>query len=269
MENPNSNLSSKMPLPSFKNPPINEVVCGMRFQVPEKLTIPHIGMLWNKFKNDYPIIQHASPLTSAKGEIPVDNTTNLPIPRVWFINENGDQLIQFQFDRIYFNWRHRDDGYPRYSNLIKRFMQIINILEDFFQEFNLGELKPVEYELSYINHILKEQFSNENLLKIFVDFIWNQSQNRFLPHPEKIAWQMIFTLPDEKGKMTVNLKEATRIADKQPLFVFELRTNGKNESGNISSIREWFDLAHKWIVLGFVDLTTPEVRKKFWGQCDE
>ena len=32
-------------LPSYKNPPVNEVVCGMRFQVPDKLRIPHIGFL--------------------------------------------------------------------------------------------------------------------------------------------------------------------------------------------------------------------------------
>ena len=269
MENPISNFSSKRVFPNFKKPPINEVVCGMRFQTPEKLNIPHIGLLWNKFKNDYPCIQHASPIASAKGEILIDKTTSLPLPRVWFINENDDQLIQFQFDRIYFNWRHRDKDYPRYINLIERFLLVKNTLEDFFKEFNLGELKPVEYELSYINHILKGQLSNDNLSKIFVDFVWTQTQNRFLPHPDKVAWQMIFSLPDEKGKMIVNLKEATRIDNKQQLFVFELQTNGMNESRNTGSMREWFDLAHEWIVRGFVDLTTEEVRKKYWEQQDE
>ncbi|GAG78987.1 unnamed protein product, partial [marine sediment metagenome] len=45
-------------LPSYKNPPVNEVVCGLRFDTPDKLRIPHIGFLWDKFRADYPIIQH-------------------------------------------------------------------------------------------------------------------------------------------------------------------------------------------------------------------
>ncbi|MDL1974813.1 MAG: TIGR04255 family protein [Deltaproteobacteria bacterium] len=89
-------------LPSYKNPPVNEVVCGLRFDTPDKLRIPHIGFLWDKFRADYPIIQHAPPIASAKGEILVDQATGMPLPRVWFINRSDDQLIQFQCDRFYF-----------------------------------------------------------------------------------------------------------------------------------------------------------------------
>jgi hypothetical protein len=85
-------------LPSYKNPPVNEVVCGLRFDTPEKLRIPHIGFLWDKFRADYPIIQHAPPIAiaSAKGEILVDQAIGMPLPRVWFINKSDDQLVQFQ-----------------------------------------------------------------------------------------------------------------------------------------------------------------------------
>ena len=80
-------------LPSYKNPPVNEVVCGLRFDIPNKLKIPHIGLLWDKFRADYPIIQHAPPIASAKGEILVDPTIGMPLLRVWFISESDDQLV--------------------------------------------------------------------------------------------------------------------------------------------------------------------------------
>ena len=51
-------------LPSYRNPPMNEVVCGLRFKSPSKLKIPHIGLLWNKFRSDYPVIQHVPPIVS-------------------------------------------------------------------------------------------------------------------------------------------------------------------------------------------------------------
>lgn len=244
-------------LPSYKNPPVNEVVCGMRFDTPDKLRIPHIGLLWDKFRQEYPIVQHASPIAAVQGEIPVDNTTGLPLPRVWFINKRDDQLIQFQFDRFYFNWRRRQNHYPRYSHVIKNFENVLNTVVGFFNEFELGELKPIECELSYVNHIPKDQ----DLSKIFLDFIWRQITGRFLPNPVNIAWQTSFLLPENKGRLNVSLIEAIRTDDKTPIFLLELRTRGLSESTSEKAIREWFDVAHEWIVRGFTDLTTPEAHR--------
>ena len=250
-------------LPSYKNPPVNEVVCGMRFDTPDRLLIPHIGFLWDKFRADYPIIKHAPPIASAKGEILVDNTIGMPLPRVWFINKSDDQLVQFQIDRFYFNWRRRQSDYPRYDHVIKNFESVLNTIGNFFSEFEFGELKPIEYELSYINHIPKGQGWNtiDDLPGIFSDFVWKQTKKRFLPNPVKVAWQKEFPLPEKKGHLIVNLKQATRTEDKVPLLVLELKTQGIGELTSKEAIREWFDLAHEWIVQGFTDLTTPEIQK--------
>jgi uncharacterized protein (TIGR04255 family) len=90
-------------------------------------------------------------------------------------------LIQFQFDRFYFNWRRRKENYPRYPYVIKQFEDILNTMESFFKEFELGNLNPIEYELSYINHIQKGEGWNtiEDLSKIFSDFIWGREKDRF------------------------------------------------------------------------------------------
>lgn len=148
MAHPFENSFSSDVLPSFKNPPVNEVVCGMRFQTPDKLRIPHIGFLWEKFRADYPVIEHATPIASVKGEVVVDMVTGMPLPRVWFINKSDDQLVQFQFDRFYFNWRRRQSDYPRYDHVIKNFESVLNNIAIFFNEFEFGELRPIEYELA-------------------------------------------------------------------------------------------------------------------------
>lgn len=250
-------------LPSYKNPPVNEVVCGLRFDTPDKLRIPHIGFLWDKFRADYPIIQHVPPIASAKGEIFVDQAIGMPLPRVWFINKSDDQLVQFQIDRFYFNWRRRQSDYPRYDHVINNFENVLNTIVNFFSEFELGGLKPIEYELSYINHIPKGQGWDtiDDLPRIFSDFVWTQTKERFLPNPEKVAWQTEFSLPEKKGHLIINLKQATRTEDKVILLVLELKTRGIGESANKEAIREWFDLAREWIVRGFNDLTTPEIHQ--------
>ncbi len=68
-------------------------------------------------------------------------------------------------------------------------------------------------------------------------------------------------MPEKKGHLIVNLKQATRTEDKVTLLVLELKTQGTGESADKEAIREWFDLAHEWIVRGFTDLTTPEIQK--------
>ena len=257
-------------LPSFKKPPINEVVCGMRFHTPAKLRLPHIGFLWDKLRKDYPTIQHAPPIASAKGELQVDEATGLPLQRVWFINERDDQLVQFQFDRFYFNWRRRKDDYPRYSHVISNFEHLLNNVKALFSEFQLGELKPVEYELGYINHIPKGQGWNttKDLRKVFSDFVWRQRSKRFLPGPVNLAWRTEFPLPDGKGNMAVSLKQAIRTEDKIPLIVLDLTARGLGEPKSMEAFREWFDTAREWIVRGFADLTTDEAQRVWEREQD-
>jgi uncharacterized protein (TIGR04255 family) len=251
-------------LPSYKNPPVNEVVCGMRFNTPDKLRIPHIGLLWSKFRAQYPLIEHAAPIASAKGELLTDPVTGLPLQRVWFINKTDDQLIQFQFDRFYFNWRRRKGReYPRYNHVIDHFKKAQEIIKTFFIEFDLGPLKPIEYELVYINHIVKEEgwAKVDDLPNIFSDFTWTKKSGRFLPNPAGMNWKAEFTLPDKVGSLVASLKQATRIEDQVPLFVLELNARGLNEHKKIVDVSEWFDIAHEWIVRGFTDLTTAEMHK--------
>jgi len=254
----NTSLLNK--LPSYRNPPINEVVCGMRFRPTDRLRIPHIGLLWDKFRVDYPVLQHALPISSTKGEILVDKTTGLPLPRVWFINLHDDQLIQFQNGRFYFNWRKKEREYPRYDHVINNFETVLSAVKDFLQEYELGELEPIEYELSYINHIPKGigWSTIDDLPEIFSDFIWNKTKTRFLPNPEDVNWASRFCFGEEKSHLTVSLKQAIKKEDELPILIFELKTNGIDKENNI---RNWFDLAHQWIVQGFTDLTTPKMHK--------
>lgn len=266
MANSGESSFSLKTLPSYKSPPINEVSCGMRFRYSDKLLIPHIGLLWDKFRADYPVIKHAQPVATVKGEILVDEVLGTPLPRVQFINKSDDQLVQFQFDRFYFNWRRRQSDYPRYSQIIKNFEKVYNIIADFFREFELGELEPIEYELNYTNHIPRGQGQNtiDDLSRIFSDFVWGGARGRFLPNPKNVAWKAQFPLPEKSGNLSVNLNQATRIKDKVPLFVFTLKAQVVYELASKENFREWFDLAHEWIVRGFTDLTTCEIQK-VWG----
>jgi uncharacterized protein (TIGR04255 family) len=257
---------SKNTFPSYKKPPVDEVVCGLKFKDNNRIKIPHVGFLWDKFRKEYPNLEHMSPIADLKGEIPLDYATKLPIPRVWFVNDDDDQLIQFQSNRFYFNWRHRKRQYPRYNYVFSNFTKAYNSLNNLYEEFNLGTIKPIEYELTYVNRILQgEGWSDlEEISYIFNDFGWKPDKDRFLKNPDNLLWHAEFSLPEDKGILSVSLKKAVRKDDNKQLLLFELKTRGMDESEKGLSI-DWFNLAHEWIVKGFTDLTTSKMHK-MWGR---
>ncbi len=255
-------------LPSYKNPPVNEVVCGIKFNTPANLKIPHVGLLWNKFKKNFPNVEHASLIISVPPMFKQqENLFNYPFQRVFFKNQEDDQLVQFQQDRFYFNWRrkNKDTEYPRYQFVIDHFNNTFNIIDSFFSEYELGKLMPLEYELSYINHIITDEKTNEiNYLSNIFSFL-NLNDNDFLKNPINILYVISYPLKDNLGQIDISLKRAYRKTDNQVLFVFELKTTGIVKSNDMKEHIKWFDIAHEAIVKGFTDMTTPEAHK-IWGR---
>ena len=252
-------------LPSYQCPPVDEVVCGFRFEPLRGLKIPHIGLLWEKFRNEYPTVQHAVPI-AADTSFPVDEATGIPLPRVWFISKAENELIQFQLDRFYYNWRHRGDRYPRYPSIVKKFDRAKSHLDAFTAELKIDPIKPLECELTYINHIPAGQGWEklDDLPKVISDLTWQNKKHHFLPNPTNVAWQVKFELPESKGWLNVKLNQGTRKIDGVASVILELTAKGFGEDKTEKAMHNWFDLAHEWIVRGFTDLTAKEIQESFW-----
>lgn len=261
---PSTSKTSPDPLPSYKQPPVDEVVCGFRFEPLPQLKVPHIGLLWEKFRQEYPVSQHAVPIGTGTS-MSVDETTGIPLPRIWFISKADNELVQFQLDRFYYNWRQRGDDYPRYHSIIRKFEKAKSQLEVFAKELELGTITPVECELTYINHIPIGHGweSIDDLPKVIRGFTWQKRKGDFLPNPANVAWQVRFELPDGKGSLNVKLNQGKK-ADGVRGLVLELAAKGLGEEKTGKTMRDWFDLAHEWIVRAFADLTAKEIQENIW-----
>ena len=155
--------------PDFNNPPVIEVVCGVHFKSINNLLAPHFGLLWEKFKTDYPSCQEVAPLAPVieqyEGErkIGLDFQEVPPLPRIWFIHKNDNGILQVQRDRFLHNWRkvRPEDEYPRYPKVIEMFKSMLSKFEHFLHENEFDKLVPLQYEMTYINHIWEgEGWSN-------------------------------------------------------------------------------------------------------------
>jgi hypothetical protein len=79
-----------------------------------------------------------------------------------------------------------------------------------------------------------------------------------------VAWQIRFELPEGKGWLNVKLNQATRKVDGVPSLILELSAKGLGEDKTAKAMRNWFDMAHKWIVRGFTDLTEEHIQETIW-----
>ena len=253
-------------LPSYKQPPLNEVVCSIIFEPLQSFKAPHLGKLWEKLKPEFSTIDHAIPIGMNDYITPPDD---YPFPRIWFINDLGNTLIQIQNDRFIFNWRKTKDQdcYPRYEEVKKHFFSHFQKFLDFIAEENLGTVTTKAYELTYINHIPKEQgWSNwDDIEAVMPDVLWRNPADRFLPAPIAIGWRAKFELPDRYGNLTVKLDPASKTPDQEPtMFLLALTAEGFAGDDSFESMEKWFDISREWIVRGFDDLTGYEIQKSIW-----
>ena len=260
--------------PDYENPPVVEVVCGVQFNPIDKFYAPYLGLLWEKFKPEYPRCNEVPPLAplierfdeEKHGGMELSNLP--PLPRIWFIHKNENGIIQVQRDRFLLNWRKikATDEYPRYPFVIENYFSSLNQFTLFLEENGFGKIYPVQYEMTYINHIFHESgwTSLQNVGDLFPDFSFRNNKERFLQEPENIHFRTSFNLPENIGRMHVSIRNAKNIETDSPLIILNLTVRGIGKDKSQENMKEWFDLAREWIVKGFDDLTGEEVKKKVW-----
>jgi hypothetical protein len=83
-------------------------------------------------------------------------------------------LLQLQNNRICYNWRKLSGqgDYPKYETIWEPFITNVDKFKAFISENGIGELGITQYELTYFNHITKNDIT-EDLSKIIPSFCWN------------------------------------------------------------------------------------------------
>ncbi len=264
--------------PEYDRPPVVEVVCGVLFRNLRQVLAPHTGDLWQRFRAQFPKCIE-QPLIAPAVETfdePMRATLQLsdlpPIPRLWFLTEREDRLVQFQRDRFLFNWKRVDpvDEYPHFREVFASFQQHFGVLAEFLRQSTLGEVEPQQFELTYVNHIDPAVVAGDvdGLGGLFPDLAWRADQPRFLRPPEDSTWRISFVLPNRAGRLHATVRTLVDAETARPLIRFELTARGIGAEKTVAAMPTWFEMAHGWIVGGFADLTHLRVQQTAWGRRD-
>ncbi|MGC9528320.1 MAG: TIGR04255 family protein [Limnospira sp.] len=260
--------------PEYENSPLIEVVCGVVFQPIQSLLTPHIGLLWEKLKRDYPSCRELAPLTpplelyeNLPSELTLELSDIPPLPRVWFVDAEGNGIIQVQRDRFLYNWRkgNSKNSYPRYSQVFRQFTKHLSTFSQFLVETELEPISPLQYEITYVNHILQGEGWHDfsDIGKIFPFLNLEPSKDEF-SSLEAINSRLTFNLPDGIGRLHMSIRSGIRQQGDRPVLLFDLTARGIGENQSRDRIEEWFDPAHFHIIQTFEKLTSQEIKDNTW-----
>lgn len=239
----------------FDKAPLSEVVCGVGFNAPDFSSI-HFGLYWQSIRDRFP----APPLDKPPiGGIEI--MASIPrLRRVWFESADRRRLIQLQADRFHYNWRRlsEQDEYPHFDVLYPHFEKEWNAFQEWWIELDKLPIQPIHYELTYLNQIDSEfgWRSPRDTPKIF-----SLSLPYSLLQLDSHDFNMVFSLPNEQGSLTMQLNQVKRLEDHSNMLILELTARSIDCNTPISS---WFSNSHEDIVRTFVELLS-DTAKEAWG----
>ena len=260
------------PLPSFRRPPVAEVAIAAQFGEIRGLTGPHMGLLWQRYRELFPTLEvHSAldPRFERPNPTPGEGLTvkfgTVPTPRAWFIGTNQAHLIQVQQDRFVFNW-HRIPGedYPRHEHVRASFRKNFGIFKQFLLDEQLGEPSLNQWELTYVNHILAGTgWRRHGELGSVVPLLVGSMKGEFLPEPEDVAARVRYSIPDGDGAVSrLHVVADPRFdSSGKPVIVLTLTARGGLGSGAEGSLESRLDLGREWIVRGFADVTSKAMHR--------
>lgn len=265
-------------IPSFKNPPVIEVVWSVQFAELSWLGSPDTGVFWSSIKNRYPRCEEAPPIGhitegehvfSSPPEGPRMIIGPAPLNRQWFVSESDTELIQLQRDRLCYNWRQRGaaDVYPRYPHMKAKFEESWEAFLAFVKDTGHESPTVDQCEMTYINYLPCDLAlsSPGDVAKIVPFFAWPKG-TKFLPVPRSLGCKLVFDLNGPQGRLHASLKHGRRMDESESeLFILDLTARGLPSATDASGLRQWFGEAREWIVRGFADLTSAEMHE-LWGR---
>ena len=288
------------PLPSFKRPPVVETVLGVQFEPLRGFRNAHLGAFWKFLEAcwkgpDDPWttldadwrgvskVADATPLDAAfelfgerqtwGGVGPRLKISRDPSSRIQIRNASGDRMIQLQNGRLHYNWLgHHDSEYPRYSRVRPEFDLVFAQLRDFVSQEGLGEIEPNQWEITYVNHLLKGTVWNNpsQWVGVFASLpgITNYPGSM---HLESFGGEWHWEIEPQRGRLHAKVVHGrSGQGENDELLRLTMTARGPiaREGGPGLSLEEGLDLGRELIVKTFVQITS-QAAHEYWGLRDD
>jgi uncharacterized protein (TIGR04255 family) len=268
------------PIPRFERPPVIETVLGVQFAPLAALTNGHMGWFWKtRLGEEWEKAVDAVPLQPEMevfGGLPkwilpglqFSVGTAAPAGRLQIVNRAGDRMIQLQSSRLHYNWQKRDGAYPSYRQMRGEFEDHFRRFREFVTAAELGEITPVQWELTYVDYVPPGELWE-------TPAEWHRVLPGLLgarPQPtgtrlETLAGEWHAEIEPRRGRLHINLnlgKPALPTNDPPGILLQTTARGAVNDAEGID-LAAGLDLGHEAVVRSFLELTS-EAAQKAWGR---
>lgn len=270
--------SNATSLPSFRKPPVMEVVLSVQFDAIAGFDLQHFGLLWEQFKDKFPKVETKPPLEpmwetfepAAAPRLQIRLLQNV-MPRMWLVSAAGTELIQVQNDRFIHNWRKVGSGdeYPRYERIRREFETELTTFIEWCTSMNLPAPQVRQCEITYLNQIAPPDVSKVHTDPSHVTKLLSASAS---PAPgallESVNLAAHYVIADAAGaastpigRLHVEMTPAFAQPSNAPIFMLNLTARGAPRSTDVASALSFMDTGRRTIVTAFKSLTTAEMHE--------
>lgn len=265
----------------YSNPPLVETVLGVQFdRLP--LTNAHLGAFWKTLDvsqwrevEDVPLLPNQIEQFETSGDwkraIHFRLTQDLAC-RLQIRNAASDRMLQIQNTRLHLNWLKRpDQPYPRYAAVKREFELFVEQFKAFLDREHLGEFRPNQWEITYVNEIDQGTVWTSPADWGFFRPLNGIPTVEQVIEGESFAGEWHFVIPDQRGRLHIDWQHAKERADHSTKvgrefirLIFTARGRIANLDAPGDAVLTGLDIGHKTIVHAFRSLMSDSANR-YWG----
>ncbi|MDZ4819120.1 MAG: TIGR04255 family protein [Planctomycetota bacterium] len=267
-------------LPDYERPPVVETVLGIQFDQIPGFGNAHLGSFWKTLDTaKWPNVADAPPLHSEAEQfgdavrwpshLKIQLTQD-PRSRLQIRDPLGDRMIQIQNGRCHYNWLGQGGSdYPRYLAVRDGFEEVLRRFVQFVRQEKIGEFRPKQWEVTYINNIRKGTVWNAPSDWSFFRPLGAVPTVGDVVQGESFSGEWHFIIPGNRGRLHANWQHGFAPVDgqvRQDTVWLTLTARGPVDGGGdpLPAILSGLDLGHQTIVKSFRAFMSDEANT-FWG----
>jgi uncharacterized protein (TIGR04255 family) len=248
----------------LENPPVVETSVGFHFAKLEGWHLLRQGLLWGKFRPEYPELEILPMIVQAATPQTFQFDMNSPVMRTGFTDKSRTQLVQIQDGLLLHNWRKTNESpqYKRYDAIRSRLRSDWATFRAYLHEESLKDPVVLRCEMSYFNHLVR----NEDW-KDFADLSDTFTVWKGLPESSSYGTAQVaaFNVMHQLDSGTVNViaQPGIRPSDGKEVIQFSLTSSVKPKSSDDEELFRCLDECHENARRAFFDFTTDKARNRW------
>jgi len=264
-------------LPKFDDPPVVETVMSAQFDALPDFTTAHIGWYWQQCLDETwekaveigSLVEQFERFEEEKkwGRPGVQLMAGVTPNRIQILKAGGERLIQLQPTRFIYNWRRAESGYPSYDKLLPEFRQSFEAFDSFAKESGVGRPKVNQWEITYVNHILKGTLWSrlDEWSRVLPWFAIPAATEDYLS-TEGFVGEWGLEIGAKAGRLHVSLQHA-RVGSREGPESIALQLTARGPVTDEIDLFRGLEIGHETIVRSFAAMTSEEAHAT-WKRTD-